>query len=297
MDVRFNLFVCLFVCWNRWSVQSSSTNSNRKLANNNYNNAVQNCGGSGGGGDNSWYVGMGQCMGSNVAYALYGVLPSDTIGRKQSPCSAKTFINSFFTTDGLTSFAAASGGVVDIYSLNQQCSWYGGANKYSTTTGCSATGRFTTDTFLGSGCLGYNYNDTMDELETLNQSLETMDCSLIYSSDGKVNYASSLLYKSEACTTNGLNKNFCPDPHKMVSTYEYNFAMAQQYPNYTVTTKTGYATSESAANFFKATASFILFASGFALFAGSAYQMMRNKRNNRFEDGISEPERTYGVLA
>lgn len=230
-------------------------------------------------------------MGSNVAYALYGVLASESIGWR-SPCSQKTFINSFFTTDGLTSFAKASNGAIDTSTLNQQCAWYDDNKKYTTTVGCSATGRFTTDTFLGNGCFGYNYNETVDELDNLNQSLLNMKCTLIYSSDGSVDYATSLLSYSEVCTLDGVNKKFCPNPYKMVSTYEYNFAMAQQNPGYTVT-KSSFATAAPNDSARVAT-SFILFATGLGLFAGSAWQLISANRSNRYR---YQGERSTGILA
>ncbi len=237
-------------------------------------------------------------MGSNVAYSLYGVFPSDSIKRKESPCSQKTFINSFFTNDGLTSFVQASGGSIDTSSINQQCAWYDGNKKYTTTLGCSAAGRFTTDTFLDGGCFGYNYNYTVDELETLNESLQGMDCKLIYSSDGSVNYASSLLSYSEVCTTYGINKYFCPDPYKLISKYEYNFAMAQKNANYTTTDKSQYSsTADSVKAATSLATSFILFIAGLALFATSGVQLIAMKRNKKVDEGNAEADRPYGVLA
>jgi len=76
---------------------------NKNDRNNNQNAQIK-CGQSGGDNSNSWYVGMGSCIGANVAYALYGVLEDDHLVWKKHPCSKKTFINSFFTTDGLNSF-------------------------------------------------------------------------------------------------------------------------------------------------------------------------------------------------
>jgi len=46
-------------------------------------------------------------MGANVAYSLYGVLDN---GKAESgnPCSKANYVNSFFTTDELITFAYAS---------------------------------------------------------------------------------------------------------------------------------------------------------------------------------------------
>ena len=249
------------------------------------------CGSAGGDNSNSWYVGMGKCMGANVAFALYGVLYDDGSISSRDHCSKKTFINSFFTTDGLTSFARA--GNVDIRAQSQQCAWYyenGEKTGYTVTTGCSATGRFTTDIFSGRGCLGYNYYNTTNYLETLNDSLEKeMQCTLIYESknDGqkvKTDYATTLLTYSEACTVEGIYKNRCPNPHKIVSTYEYNFAMAQMNSNYTVTKNFAYLDVEQAVSAIKASTSALMLLTGLALFAGGAWQMrITHKRRIKAE--------------
>ena len=278
----------------RWSEQSTSDNQkdHRQLKDGgDDNNAASKCGQQGGDNSNSWYVGMGKCMGSNVAYALYGVLPSDS-KVWGNPCSQKTFINSFFTTDGITSFSKASNGAIDASSVNQQCQWYDGNKKYTTKLGCSASGSFTTDTFLGNGCLGYNYNGSADELEDLNQSLQNMKCTLIYSSDGSVDYATSLLSYSQVCSVDGVNKKYCPNPYRMVSTYEYNFAMAQQNPSYTVSKSSlAAAPIESV----KVASSFAFFSVGLALFASSAWQVISLHRYNK-KYGY-RGERSTGLLA
>ena len=280
----------------RWSEKSSSSSQYRELKEGNDGNAAKSCGQSGGDNSNSWYVGMGKCMGSNVAYALYGVLTSDSVSENnKSPCSQKTFINSFYTTDGLSSFVQASNGAVDISYINQQCAWYDDNKKYTTTLGCSANGRFTTDTFVGSGCFGYNYNYTVDDLQSLNENLQSMDCHLIYSSDGSVNYASSLLTYSDVCTTYGIHKYFCPDPYNLISKYEYNFAMAQSNSNYSVV-QTSQA-AESAKVAASMATSLLLLIAGVALFATSAVQYLTIKRNHIVSEGIAEPDRPYGVLA
>lgn len=284
----------------RWSEQSSSSSQQRQrqyreLKEGNDGNAAKSCGQSGGDNSNSWYVGMGKCMGSNVAFSLYGVLVSDSVSGSKSPCSQKTFINSFYTTDGLSSFVQASNGAIDTSYINQQCAWYDDNKKYTTTLGCSANGRFTTDTFVGSGCFGYNYNYTVDDLQSLNDSLQGMECKLIYSSDGSVNYASTLLSYSDVCSTYGINKYFCPDPYKLISKYQYNFAMAQKNSNYTVV-----ATSQAAESVKDAASvatSFLLLVAGVALFATSAVQYLAIKRNKKISEGSAEPDRPYGVLA
>jgi len=73
------------------------------------------------------------------------------------------------------------------------------------------------DIFYGSGCLGYNYYNTTDTLDSLNDKLiDAMDCTLIYeqTEDGTVvtDYASDLLGSSEACTVEGVYKKLLSQP-------------------------------------------------------------------------------------
>jgi hypothetical protein len=177
---------------------------------------------------------MGQCVGANVAYTLYGVLPGDNIGRKESPCRKKTYINSFFTTNGLYSFAKATEGSVDISAAPQYCGYYSNDYYYTMTTGCSSSGKFTVDTFYGKGCIGAAYNSTIDTLDEMNANLtESMECTQIYASDGSAyDYATELLTYSSSCLPYGNNKYFCPDPYYKLKTYEYNYAMAQMNSSY-----------------------------------------------------------------
>lgn len=179
---------------------------------------------------------MGECYGSNAAYSLFGVLKTDkTMGR--NPCSRKTFINSFYTTDGLKTFAPAGG--VDVSSISQTCTSENNGQS-SITLGCSSNAKFQVDEFTGNGCIGANYEATLDPLDTLNAALsKNMQCQLIYKSDGSVNYATQILSNSMACTTEGNQKTFCPDPFGMLSAYQYNFVMAQQNSNYTVLLASG----------------------------------------------------------
>jgi hypothetical protein len=167
-----------------------------------------------------WWQGMGSCYGANVAFSLYGILPGD-VTSTFNPCNRGTFINSFFTMDGLQSFVKASNGNVDISSLNEQCS--GGMS-----TSCSADGKFVVDSFNG-GCYAKNYVATLDTLDSLNKALEShMSCALIYSS-GDTNYASDILSQSQQCS---FDMKSCPDPYRLVEKYELNFAMAQRYAKY-----------------------------------------------------------------
>jgi hypothetical protein len=205
----------------------------RNLGGNNNNNNNAQCGREGGGEDN-WWLGMGLCVGANVAYTLYGILPGDNMGKKESPCSKKTYINSFFTTDGLYSFAKATEGSVDVSAAPQYCGYYSNDYYYTMTTGCSSSGKFTLDTFYGKGCIGAYYNSTLDTLDDMNANLTaSMECTQIYASDGSAyDYATELLTYSTSCLPYGNNKYFCPDPYHKLKTYEYNFAMAQMNRSY-----------------------------------------------------------------
>jgi len=202
--------------------------------------------------EDTWWIGTKECRESNVAYSLYGVLQDQHLLWGQSGCSKSTFINSFFTLDGLYSFVAASNGQISSNYTSSYCSQYysgdddGNSNSGDrrlsgsgdgddvayTTLGCSATGNFTQDLFLSAYCNGAAYNETLDPLDEFNLSLEDMGCQLIYSS--KIDYASQLLYYSQVCSIMGEYKYFCPDPHGIIMTYEYSLAIAQVYPNYEV---------------------------------------------------------------
>jgi hypothetical protein len=164
-----------------------------------------------------WWGGMQPCYGANVAYSLYGILPGDNF--MTSPCNRHTFINSFFTRDGLDSFAQASNGKVDTSSLPEYCSKYN--DNYGATATCSSDGTFTQSIFKGS-CLAQNYLATVNTLDSLNEGLEGMQCVLVY--DGsKTDYATQLLSQSVQCS---FDRDNCPDPYGLVRKYEYNLFMA-----------------------------------------------------------------------
>jgi hypothetical protein len=145
--------------------------------------------------------------------SLYGILPKDNF--MMSPCNMRTFINSFFTRDGLDSFVQASNDKVDTSSLPEYCS------KYNDDYGCSSDGTFTQSIFKGS-CLAQNYLATVNTMDSLHEGLEGMQCILVY--DGsKTNYATELLSQSVQCS---FDRDNCPDPYGFVRKYEYNLFMA-----------------------------------------------------------------------
>ena len=230
--------------------------------------------------EEQWWMGMQQCMGANVAFSLYGILSGDTIG-VQGACRKATFINSFFTRDGLDNFAQASNGAVDTSSLSQSCSEYGDNGKYSMTTRCSSTGQFTVDTFNGQSCSSNSYVSTVDTLADLNAALtDYMDCIPIYSSDGSVDYATELLSNSTVCSVDGIYRGVCPDPHGLLKTYESNFAKAQKYGNYEVSENRKMATC------------ILFFAAGVFLLLSRAYARGKENQLKKWaqENGVTEPE-------
>jgi hypothetical protein len=230
---------------------------------------------------------MGLCVGANVAYTLFGILPGDSIGKKESPCSKKTYINSFFTTDGLYSFAKAAEGSVDISGAPQYCGYYENDYDYTMTTGCSSSGKFTVDTFYGKGCTGASYNYTMDTLDEMNNNLtSSMECTQIYASDGSANdYATELLTYSSSCLPYGNYKYFCPDPYHKLKTYEYNYAMAQMNRSYY---PVDVVSSEEEAFTIRVIASSLFIVSGLLLLSGVT--VTRCRREDKEEVGLDMRE-------
>lgn len=201
--------------------------------------------------DEQWWGNMAECRSSNIAYSLYGTLKTDSSIIKG--CRKSTFINSFFTYDGLNSFVDAAKKKVSISDEDYTCEQYSadddvnddgrrqrrlsdsgsGDNELYTTLGCSANRKFTVDAFNGDSCHGSNYAQTIDTLDEFNDSLENkFDCVLIYSSWRNLDRATPLLSNSTVCSVFGEYQDFCPDPHGVLMTYEYNFAMAKANPNY-----------------------------------------------------------------
>ena len=235
--------------YNAGDFDDDDDGNNRKLEENQ-------CG-DGGGGEDYWWVGMSDCRQSNVAYSLYGTLIDeprisfsfyDYMARRntRSKCNKKTYINSFYTIDALHSFlkAASVNNEINTTGVVPYCSYYydgeeqqnshdrqlGGSQDNGDslyyTTGCSASGNFTVATFNSATCNGNYYDETLHQLEELNDDMQNIECEQVYDSDGSLDYASTLLYYSEACSTSGTGKDFCPDPYGVLAYYEYNLAMS-----------------------------------------------------------------------
>eukprot|EP00587_Corethron_hystrix_P006665 CAMPEP_0113327612 /NCGR_PEP_ID=MMETSP0010_2-20120614/19413_1 /TAXON_ID=216773 ORGANISM="Corethron hystrix, Strain 308" /NCGR_SAMPLE_ID=MMETSP0010_2 /ASSEMBLY_ACC=CAM_ASM_000155 /LENGTH=277 /DNA_ID=CAMNT_0000188553 /DNA_START=66 /DNA_END=899 /DNA_ORIENTATION=- /assembly_acc=CAM_ASM_000155 len=173
--------------------------------------------------EDEWWGSMGECRASNVAYSLYGILKGDASIWRGSACSKSTFINSFFTMDGLYNFVEASKGKVsDTYNY-PYCSEYSGNDDWNnwrrlsnsgsgdgevdaySTMGCSSSGRFVWDVFNGDTCFGANYLYTADPLYDFNESLENhMQCKLIFKK-GHVDFAFAVI-QSDVSYNGGIQR-------------------------------------------------------------------------------------------
>jgi hypothetical protein len=167
-------------------------------------------------------MGFQYTRGANVAYSLYG--SQSGFGS----CSSSTFINSFYTLDGLYSFAQATG--VSLSSvpssgyndreLNEQqqvCTQAltcGDSNKQENT--------FIQASFTDGLCQPAGYSATLDTLDTLNKDLMKQSCV-------KISYdtALSLLMYSQTCTA--LSGSQCPDPHGILADCEQKYVAFQQF--------------------------------------------------------------------
>lgn len=204
-----------------------------------------------GGGEYYWYMGRTQCFRANVAYSLYGVLKGDSTKKKRgSYCHAGTYINSFFTTFGVESFAGPMGlgtntansvclssqnggggegggggsqdnsfnyAKVDDDYLSDDYQYYDVATYSSQGTGCSADGQFVIDQYSGPFCHGRNYDSTLDQLENFNAALQEMDCTEVYSASGNYNNDDKDRRRRE------LNEKDKEEDHRALSEDGYDF--------------------------------------------------------------------------
>lgn len=202
-----------------------------------------------GNGDENWYTGMTQCFRSNVAYSLYGVKSGQQV-HNRNPCSKHHYMNSFFTTDGFDSFLEDLGMTdADDYGATTECQNYDDdgnddgddynyvqvdhgeqifGDSYSTTTGCSAEGRFIQSTFQGKYCDGNHLVGYSNIYPNMNNDLEALGCYQIHGAqqqgnnnnnqdedeDENQSIAVLLLTDSAACSYS-LYPDTCPDPHNM----------------------------------------------------------------------------------
>jgi hypothetical protein len=158
------------------------------------------CGGDGN--ENYWYMGRTPCYRANVAYSLYGIPKGQDT--PENPCQQNQYINSFFTTHGVETFAESMG-IEDYGDATDQCTVYSGGDDnangddgntavtnarlypdYSSyTTTCATDGSFVQSLFQGSYCTTGSGEDgvtVLGELEEFNSAVENMECVQVYSS-------------------------------------------------------------------------------------------------------------------
>eukprot|EP00977_Amphora_coffeiformis_P026885 scaffold31414_cov183-Amphora_coffeaeformis.AAC.4 len=197
--------------------------------------------------EQTWYMGLAPCYRANAAYSLYGVLK----GEKDTGCNAKTYINSFFTTQGVETFTqymqyagtafsagnddAYAGGVSSVCAAEDSGAGYDdgygyshgdniGAGYSSYTVGCSAGGQYVEKTFAGQYCTESTDSKVTNELTAFNEDLSQIHCKSIYSSEqqGSYNQGASpveVLAVSRSCSVLEYPQA-CPDPHGKLIKYE-----------------------------------------------------------------------------
>lgn len=219
-------------------------------------------------------MGKTQCFKANVAFSLYGVLKGSNSGMSRgSYCHSGSYINSFFTTFGVESFAGPLGLGVDTansYCTNEEGDGDGdqdwqdavadddylddGFNYYnyhtysSYGTGCSADGKFVTDSYNGAFCHGSNYKETLNTLDSFNEAMETLECSQIYSASNDNNNdnqnrrraeenegynfeemnAIQILSFSKSCSLSQYPQD-CPDPYGKKKKWSAKIERALEY--------------------------------------------------------------------
>jgi hypothetical protein len=173
----------------------------------NNNNGGNACGVQEGGDSTSWYMGLTECFRANVAYSLYGVLK----GQEDKGCRKGTFINSFFTTQGIDSFVdyltyagatfteADDGGnaISSACQVAQNDNGNNGGNNQNndynannvktnadTTSygvGCSDTDKtFVVKNYAGAYCDERSAKEVTDTLTTFNSEIGQVKCIKIY---------------------------------------------------------------------------------------------------------------------
>jgi hypothetical protein len=240
------------------------------------------CGLQEGGDDGVWYMGYTDCFRANAAYSLYGVLK----GEEDAGCARSTFINSFFTVDGVEEFTQAavaagvsftssgadgevypSGVTSDCVINDQDSSSYGLA--------CSGTS-FAMKSFKGEYCDDERQTSSVsDALRTFNKELSNVVCTPIYTHGSSSSSSSSsngltVLQYSRACNVLEFPQS-CPDPHGALRTYAS--AMARSHIK----------SSRPAVELLKNILSWVLLILGIFLLLGAAslYLARKNRRQKK----------------
>lgn len=199
-----------------------------------------------------WYMGLSECFRANVAYSLYGVLE----GEEDKGCNKNTFINSFFTTSGISTFTnymTTAGAVFtetedgaaavssDCQAVQNENNGEQAAdeatssnnvkvNAMSTSYGVGCADRsnhFVMKTYGGAYCDEREALEVTDTLDTFNNDLSQVNCIAIYDSAAVANEegnqqnnnggsATGLLTYSEPCNVH-LFSSQCPDPYGKLS--------------------------------------------------------------------------------
>lgn len=159
--------------------------------------------------ETSWYMGLTECFRANVAYSLYGVVK----GTEDKGCRKASYINSFFTTQGIDSFvdyltlagvafSEAEEGANAISSdcavaqnengENQDQNQDNGnnynannvkKNAYATSygVGCSDSDKsFVVKNYAGAYCDERAAKEVTDTLSTFNSEINQVQCIVIY---------------------------------------------------------------------------------------------------------------------
>ena len=229
------------------------------------------------------YMGYQFTRGANVAYSLYGSKTGF------GGCSKSTFINSFYTLDGLTTFVQSVGlSLSDIYTQGYYNGGEGGGGGDNNTEGgCTSalmcgedkkqSNYFIQASFTDGTCHPSGYSETTDTLSSLNSALSKESCAKI-SSDT----AYTLLTYSQTCTA--LSGGQCPDPHSILAECEAKYVEFDQY-----TLNEGKDDSKPYRYIFGSL--FYLVAFGIA---GYTYLLMKKKQQEKsVDDGYSSHRDTY----
>lgn len=202
LDNYDKLYVSYQNCaWAPYGDQGNNDNNN----NNNNKNNGNTCGVQGNN-NNYWYMGMTECLRAQVAYSLYGVKK----GEEDKGCGKGTFINSFFTKEGLEYFveSMATAGVSfsetdDQDEITSDCQQVENnnnngrkvaeqadvdytANNQKINEGVTSMGvgcsdkNFALKTYQGAYCDSLSGSEITDTMSTFNKEISQVKCILIY---------------------------------------------------------------------------------------------------------------------
>lgn len=205
--------------------------------------------------DSYWYLGKTECYRANAAYSLYGILH----GEEDKGCTKRTFINSFFTNEGIEGFTTAleqtgyfsfsvsengnqnngnQNNKGNNYPAGMSSQCYNGGNNDGNNNGrsyglaCSGK-NFVSKKFKGSYCDVNHEVGVTDNNEEFNMQLANAECIPIFSSstyDGNEDSSLKLLQYSRACSVNQFPEQ-CPDPYGKLKAYQRTMNHASEKAN------------------------------------------------------------------